>query len=162
MHAHVAALVCSSTAVGHSRSRTACVQVHKLQQQLTEVCNQLQLKFESQHRRFRKRWLNLAFDEKSIEEAFEQTTYNGQRAYMYLFMIVLLIYIISASLYFNVSLRFGVPPDAPRAPQLVRCVWPSVARTLVTPPSPPSSSARVSRALCRQFSAAVRCLVRRL
>ena len=63
--------------------------------------NQLQHKFEVQQERFRKRWLDLSFDEKYIEEDFSQMTWEVHRRYMYFFLAILAFYVVLASIFYN-------------------------------------------------------------
>ena len=57
--------------------------VQDLQRKIEQVMSELQTRFDQQQERFKRRWLDLSFDEPDIEEDFRQMTFDGHRKYMY-------------------------------------------------------------------------------
>ena len=76
--------------------------VQDLQRKIEQVMSELQTRFDQQQERFKRRWLDLSFDEPDIEEDFRQMTFDGHRKYMYAVAVGVLLYCIFAGLFFNI------------------------------------------------------------
>lgn len=66
--------------------------VQDLQRRIERVTLELQSRFDAQQERFARRFCDLSFDERDVEEDFRNMTFNGQRKYMYVMAVLVMTY----------------------------------------------------------------------
>ena len=94
-----------------SHNASGAGSVQDLQRQIEQVTRELQTRFDQQQERFRKRWgCDLSFEEHNIEQDFRDMTFNGQRKYMYMLAVAIMVYSVAAALFFNVSVLLDLEP----------------------------------------------------